>query len=226
MSCEWVRVGRKRRPVALLQLTSYHGLSVLVRLSQMPTVPSDLTVININACILFFLNHNNWVTRLKLNFVLQMLTFITVSFCLCKEILQDNTILKVGIATDSDANYLQQDYGIHISSTFDLRYMATKAGCQPSNLADMATQYLNLKLDKDGQILESDWESPTLNNRQIDYAANNSFVAVELFKYFANKLKSKRLFENQSRFIKSIIDDFCLRYFDFNYRETINSKKV
>lgn len=44
-ACEWVRSGRVRRPVALLQLSSYHGLSTLVRLSQMSTIPPAVMVI-------------------------------------------------------------------------------------------------------------------------------------------------------------------------------------
>ncbi|XP_063393669.1 exonuclease 3'-5' domain-containing protein 2 isoform X1 [Cydia fagiglandana] len=40
--CEWVTVGRKRQPVALLQLSTLDGFCGLFRLNQMKTVPSSL----------------------------------------------------------------------------------------------------------------------------------------------------------------------------------------
>lgn len=100
------------------------------------------------------------------------------------------------------------------------------AGCQPSNLADMASEYLDVKLERDSRIRSSDWEAPELNDRQIDYAAKDAHVAVELFKYFAEKLKPRRTFENPSSYIKGIINDYCLRYFDFNFNHTTRTKSV
>lgn len=62
-----------------------------------------------------------------------------------------------------------------------------------------------------------DWEAPTLNEKQLDYAAKDAHVGVELFKFFAGKLRPKGVFEKESAYVKTIIDDYCFRYFDLNY---------
>lgn len=125
--------------------------------------------------------------------------------------------MKVGVSPQGDAKYLVQDYGVCVASTFDLRYMAAMTGCRTGGLGKMSEDYLKVKLDKNWRIRCSDWEAPILNDKQIDYAAKDAHVAVELFKYFAEKLQSKRLFEKQSTYVQHIINEYCFRYFDINY---------
>lgn len=48
----------------------------------------------------------------------------------------------------------------------------------------MAEAHLNISMDKDWQISASDWEQDELSERQIDYAAMDAHVGVELFKKF------------------------------------------
>lgn len=125
--------------------------------------------------------------------------------------------MKVGVSPQGDAKYLVRDYGVCVASTFDLRYLAAMTGCRPGGLGKMSEDYLKVKLDKNWRIRCSDWEAPILNDKQIDYAAKDAHVAVELFKYFAEKLQSKRLFEKQSTYVQHIINEYCFRYFDINY---------
>lgn len=42
--CEWVSEMGGRRKVALLQMASYRGLCVLIRLSELETMPTPLKV--------------------------------------------------------------------------------------------------------------------------------------------------------------------------------------
>lgn len=130
-----------------------------------------------------------------------------------------------------DAGYLVQDYGVCVASTLDLRYMAAMTGCRPGGLGKMSEDYLKVKLDKNWRIRCSDWEAPSLSEKQLDYAAKDAHVAVELFKYFAARLQTKKLFEKESTYVQHIINEYCFRYFDINYngaqvvpRESQNSK--
>lgn len=121
------------------------------------------------------------------------------------------------MAPNGDVKYLVQDYGVCVASALDLRYMAAMTGCRSGGLGKMSLDYLNVKLDKDWRIRCSDWEIPTLNLKQIDYAAKDAHVAIELFKLFADKLQPKRMLEKQSDYVRNIIDDYCYQYLDLPY---------
>lgn len=125
--------------------------------------------------------------------------------------------MKVGVSPQGDARYLVQDYGVCVASTFDLRYMAAMTNCRTGGLGKLSEDYLKVKLDKNWRIRCSDWEAPELNHKQIDYAAKDAHVAIELFKYFAAKLQPKKLFEKQSVYVQHIFNEYCFRYLDINY---------
>lgn len=125
--------------------------------------------------------------------------------------------MKVGVAPQGDAGYIVQDYGVCVASTFDLRYMAAMTGCRPGGLGRMSEDFLNVKLDKNWRIRCSDWEAPTLSEKQLDYAAKDAHVAVELFKFFATRLQPKKIFEKESSYVQHIVNEYCFRYFDISY---------
>lgn len=131
--------------------------------------------------------------------------------------MEDDNILKVGVAPQGDAQYLVRDYGVCVASTFDLRYLAAMTECSPGGLGRMSEDYLKVKLDKNWRIRCSDWEAPILSNKQIDYAAKDAHVTIELFKFFAAKLQPKRVLEKQSNYVQNIIDEYCFRYLDIPY---------
>lgn len=81
-----------------------------------------------------------------------------------------------------DSKYLALDYGIHVASTLDLRYLAKSLGYEPSGLAKLAEVHLNVKMNKHWRIRCSNWEAKTLTNDQLIYAATDAHVAIELFK--------------------------------------------
>lgn len=43
--CEWITEGKKRRPIALLQLATYKQFCVILRLTQLPDIPKTFKVI-------------------------------------------------------------------------------------------------------------------------------------------------------------------------------------
>lgn len=115
-----------------------------------------------------------------------------------RELLEDESVLKVGVAPSEDASKLSYDYGVGVANTLDLRYLAVVTNTKPQGLARMSQNLLNVELDKHWRIRCSDWEARQLTERQIDYAAKDALVGVEIFKTLSNKLDEKRYFWEKS----------------------------
>lgn len=113
---------------------------------------------------------------------------------------------------------MYKDYGVHVASTLDLRYMASAAGCAPGRLEKMSEDYLGLSLDKSTSIQCSDWEVSNLSSSQIEYAAADVHAAIGLFKYFADKMAPGK----SSNFI---IENYFLEYIDKNYGPQFDAMK-
>lgn len=111
-----------------------------------------------------------------------------------KELLEDVAVLKVGVAPLDDAKYLMKDYNVHVRSTLDLRHIAVLVDDEPQSLAKMAKACLGVELNKSWRIRCSSWDSPTLTAAQIDYAAKDCLVALEIFKTLSKKYDDRNPF--------------------------------
>lgn len=109
-----------------------------------------------------------------------------------RDILENPEILKVGVTPETDARLLLQDYGINVQGTFDLRFIALQSGHQAGGLGALSKSILNITLDKNWRVRCSDWEIENLSENQIDYAAKDAFVAVEIFKKLYNEMNLPR----------------------------------
>jgi len=101
--------------------------------------------------------------------------------------LSNSNIIKVGVAILDDAHLLMSDYNINVSGCIDLRYLAKESCLEERSLAALAYKLLGCELDKDWHVRASDWEAEELNDRQIDYAALDAYVAVKIFEQLRNK---------------------------------------
>lgn len=64
---------------------------------------------------------------------------------------------------------------------------------QGMSLSALSQQILGVTMDKDWKIRCSNWEAPQLSERQIEYAANDAIIAVQIFfKLAASKLKERK----------------------------------
>lgn len=99
-----------------------------------------------------------------------------------RDILEDPEIIKMGVTPSTDAKYLLQDYAIKMNGTFDLRFLALAANRPVEGLGKMSKSILDIEIDKDWRVRCSDWDATKLSDKQIDYAAKDAFVAVEIFK--------------------------------------------
>ncbi|XP_068194331.1 exonuclease 3'-5' domain-containing protein 2 isoform X2 [Antennarius striatus] len=148
LDCEWVSVKGKVSTVSLLQMATYTGLCILVRLQT-------------------FRNGQ------------QPLPFGLM------EILRDPHILKVGVGCYEDGKRLMRDYGLSLSCTLDLRYLALRQSLTPVtnglSLKSLAADLLNVCLDKSLELRCSDWEADQLTLDQMTYAARDAQVSIALF---------------------------------------------
>ncbi|XP_037891568.1 exonuclease 3'-5' domain-containing protein 2-like [Glossina fuscipes] len=103
-------------------------------------------------------------------------------------LLEDQEIIKVGVDAAQDAQKLQEDYGIHVASTFDVRHLSVMIGCRPWGLKKLSQLVLNVNFTKYRNEVSSNWEAGQLSEEQINYAANDAFASVEIFKHLANRL--------------------------------------
>jgi len=99
-----------------------------------------------------------------------------------KEILAKEDIYKVGVAVIDDKSKLLQHYALDVNGCVDIRHLVVQYSYHEGKLGleSLASLVLGVKLDKDWRLRASDWEAEILNHRQIDYAANDALVAVNI----------------------------------------------
>lgn len=145
-----VSVKGRASAVSLLQMASYSGLCVLVRLLPFRSTQQP--------------------------FPLSLM-----------EVLRDPHVLKVGVGCYEDGNRLTRDYGLLLTCTVDLRYLALRQKKATVNnglsLKSLAADLLNITLDKSLELRCSDWEADKLTPEQTSYAARDAQVSIALFFY-------------------------------------------
>ncbi|XP_028422421.1 exonuclease 3'-5' domain-containing protein 2 isoform X1 [Perca flavescens] len=153
LDCEWVKtkgvsVKGRTSAVSLLQMATYSGLCVLVRLLAFRSGQQP--------------------------FPLSLM-----------EVLRDPHVLKVGVGCYEDGKRLTRDYGLSLTCTVDLRYLALRQRQAKVNnglsLKSLAEDLLNISLDKSLELRCSDWEADQLTLQQMTYAARDAQVSIALF---------------------------------------------
>ncbi|XP_055906903.1 exonuclease 3'-5' domain-containing protein 2 isoform X2 [Eupeodes corollae] len=182
--CEWVTVGGKRRPTAMLQLATHKGLCALIRLCSLKTIPISL-----------------------------------------RELLEDDKVIKVGIGAHDDAGKLSFDYGVGVASTFDLRYLAALTNNKSEGLAKMSKSILNVPLDKNWRLVCSDWEASKLSTSQIEYAAKDAMVAIEIFKNLSNVLKKRRFWQGYNNNLECVLQEIDA-FLDVRFKESFSKQSA
>lgn len=116
-------------------------------------------------------------------------------------------------------------YRIRVKNIFDIRYMAKMAEFTAEDLKKLTEKHLKVMPFKK-YLTTSPWELP-LTERHSEYAANNAHISMELFKFFAEKLKSFVPFTNHLSYVQYIINEYCSNYLNLNYTDsdTTNQNK-
>ncbi|OWF38322.1 Exonuclease 3'-5' domain-containing protein 2 [Mizuhopecten yessoensis] len=152
-----------------------------------------------------------------------------------KQLLNDRSILKVGVAPKDDAKKLFQDYGLFVRGCVDLRHMLLRVRgiyqCSSIGLQGVAEGVLGVTISKDKSVRCGNWEADIFSSRQKEYAADDAIVAVDIFTHLVlAKLLNRRpeadsmqseVFTNESRFWRTS-RSLCQGVADSQYKHKPN----
>lgn len=96
-------------------------------------------------------------------------------------------IVKAGVGIRDDLKALQKLRNFDPAGCFDLSTLAKEAGLQVESVKKLTALLLGFRISKSAQT--SNWESITFTQKQIEYAATDAWVCLELYE----KLKRKRI---------------------------------
>ena len=94
-------------------------------------------------------------------------------------------VIKTGVGIRDDLKALQKLRAFDPVNCHDLSTLAKEAGLQVESVKKLTALLLGFRISKSAQT--SNWEVPTFTQKQIEYAATDAWVCLELF----HKLKPK-----------------------------------
>ena len=106
-------------------------------------------------------------------------TLATGPLPLLKDILEERSITKVGIAIHDDLKDLSRSLSHSSRNIIDLNKFAQQHGFVSIGARKLAALVLNIRISKAQQV--SNWENPVLSQAQIDYAATDAWLCREVY---------------------------------------------
>jgi ribonuclease D len=98
---------------------------------------------------------------------------------------ENDQIIKAGVAIRDDIKALQKISRFHPGSFVELSTLAKAAGLQVESVKKLAGLLLGFRISKSAQT--SNWEAPTLTEKQLEYAATDAWVCLEIYKRLNSK---------------------------------------
>lgn len=96
------------------------------------------------------------------------------------QVFQDPKVLKIGAAIRDDIKSLQKVKQFTPQGFIDLQNFAAEKGIENKSVRKLAAIVLNVRVSKSQQL--SNWESETLTEAQLQYAAIDAWICGEIFK--------------------------------------------
>jgi ribonuclease D len=103
-----------------------------------------------------------------------------------KDYLEDDQQLKVGVALRDDIKALQRLRSFNPGGFVELTTLTRPAGYTGEGIRTLAAQILGGRISKSAQT--SNWEAPTLTEKQLRYAATDAWVCLEMY----NRLQKEK----------------------------------
>ena len=104
-----------------------------------------------------------------------------------KEILESQRLLKVGFGLGNDRSALQARLSIEIYNVVDIGEVLRGPGHRGTVGAKVAVaHFFGQTLHKSKQTSTSNWANPRLTERQMLYAANDAYVALQIYRAWAH----------------------------------------
>lgn len=110
-------------------------------------------------------------------------------FIQLKALLEDETILKVGVGLRSDAQALKRQWDINVASTLDLNWALAQLGAEKEmGTRQLVAALLGVRIDKPKKVTLSNWQHVPLSSAQIHYAAADALAALKCFNALITQL--------------------------------------
>jgi ribonuclease D len=92
---------------------------------------------------------------------------------------ENEKIIKAGVGIRDDLKALQKHRPFQPAGCIELSTVAKAAGLQVESVKKLAGLLLGFRISKSAQT--SNWEAPTFTQKQIEYAATDAWVCLELY---------------------------------------------
>jgi ribonuclease D len=92
---------------------------------------------------------------------------------------ENERIIKAGVGIRDDLKALQKHRKFDPVNCLDLSTLAKQSGLQVESVKKLTALLLGFRISKSAQT--SNWEAPTYTQKQIEYAATDAWVCLELY---------------------------------------------
>ena len=118
-------------------------------------------------------------------------------------LLEDSTILKVGLAILDDVRGLQKLSNFKAEGFIELADIAGDLGIVTCGLRNLAAIILGVRITKKAQL--TNWERPVINSKQSLYAATDAWICLEMYLFLErqNMLPENRIWQMPGSFNES-----------------------
>jgi ribonuclease D len=96
-------------------------------------------------------------------------------------------IIKAGVGIRDDVKALQKIRPFEPAGFYDLSTLAKQAGLQVESVKKLTALLLGFRISKSAQT--SNWEAVTFTQKQIEYAATDAWVCLELYEKLKQKIQ-------------------------------------
>lgn len=103
-------------------------------------------------------------------------------------LLENPNVVKAGVGIRDDLKALQKLKAFEPGGFFDLSTLAKQAGLQVESVKKLTALLLGFRISKGAQT--SNWEATTFTQKQIEYAATDAWVCLELYEKLARSVKA------------------------------------
>ncbi len=100
------------------------------------------------------------------------------------DFLENKNIIKAGVALRDDIKALQKLHPYTPAGFVDLAALRKHSGLEVESVKKLTALLLGFRISKGAQT--SNWETETLHEKQISYAATDAWVCLEIYKKLVN----------------------------------------